>query len=223
MTDMKYTRILNITLLSGVMFFLMSCNGLFDDIYDGANSQDDTRYGFINRDVQTSSGTVYVNASSYSKWIFLDFHTLTIDSTEVADSVKEPAQWDIAIHHYDARTNSGQVIETASTDIDGVVSSKEYSDSVFTKDIWTTDNIIVDLSQMIYGKFKYADSYYNAVLSRWLRVDTRTMPPSYSMSGRVYVIRMKDGTCAAVKLDNYMNTAGVKGYLTIYYIYPLDV
>ena len=43
------------------------------------------------------------------------------------------------------------------------------------------------------------------------------------MSGRVYVIRMKDGTCAAVKLDNYMNTAGVKGYLTIYYIYPLDV
>ena len=72
-------------------------------------------------------------------------------STEVADSVKEPAQWDIAIHHYDARTNSGQVIETASTDIDGVVSSKEYSDSVFTKDIWTTDNIIVDLSQMITG------------------------------------------------------------------------
>ncbi|MBQ7239209.1 MAG: HmuY family protein, partial [Bacteroidales bacterium] len=47
-------------------------------------------------------------------------------------------------------------------------------------------------------------------------------PPIYNVSGKVCLLRMADGTVAAMKLDNYMNEKGKKGYLTISYIYPYE-
>ena len=82
--------------------------------------------------------------------------------------------------------------------------------------------IAVDMSGMMEGRIEYAEDYYNTELSKWLNVDKSTMPPVYSMSRKVYVMKMGDGTCAALKLSNYMNSSGVKGYMTINYIYPLE-
>jgi predicted DNA-binding protein with PD1-like motif len=48
------------------------------------------------------------------------------------------------------------------------------------------------------------------------------MPPSYTLSGRIYIIRLADGTRAAVRLTNFMNAASVKGYMTLEYQYPLE-
>ena len=47
------------------------------------------------------------------------------------------------------------------------------------------------------------------------------MPPTYSMDSRVYVLRLGDGTYAALQLADYMNCEGVKCHLTINYKYPL--
>ena len=79
------------------------------------------------------------------------------------------------------------------------------------------------MSTMMDGYLSYAESFYNPVLSRWLDVDKSTMPPIYTMSGRVYVVRLSDGRHLAVRLDNYMNGAGVKGYMTISYKYPFEI
>jgi hypothetical protein len=74
---------------------------------------------------------------------------------------------------------------------------------------------------MMDGYLTYTESDYNTELSKWLDVDTSNMPPTYTLSNKVYVVRLSDGTRAAVKLDNYMDAAGIKGVLTSRYIYPI--
>ena len=56
----------------------------------------------------------------------------------------------------------------------------------------------------------------------WSFTDTSTMPPIYTLSGKIYLLRLKDGTCAALRLANFMNDAAVKGYMTIDYLYPVE-
>lgn len=90
----------------------------------------------------------------------------------------------------------------------------------FVADEWTTDRITIDMSQMMDGIIVYAEDYYNPCLSRWLDVDTSTMPPVYTLSGRVYLLRLADGTYAALRLTNFMDDAAVKGVMTIDYLYP---
>ena len=55
-----------------------------------------------------------------------------------------------------------------------------------------------------------------------LDVDSSTMPPIYTLSGKIYLLRLKDGTCAALRLVNFMNDAAIKGYMTIDYLYPVE-
>lgn len=218
---MKRKQTLNITLITGVMFFIASCNGMFEDIYDAKTVIAADTYGFTNRNDANFSGTIYLNTTSFTKWMYVNFHTLSIDSADVADSTRIPDKWDIAIHHYDAKTNDGSSLEMSLTDINKANTTATFADSLFAKDIWTDNKVIIDMSRMMEGKISYAESYYNTVLSKWINVDISNMPPSYTLSGKVYIVRLEDGTYAALKLTNYMNDSGVKGYLTIDYIYPL--
>lgn len=74
------------------------------------------------------------------------------------------------------------------------------------------------MSTMMDGYLSYAESSYNRELSRWLDVDKSTMPPIYTMSGKVYLVNLRDGRRVALRLDNYMDGSGIKGYLTIRYM-----
>ena len=91
----------------------------------------------------------------------------------------------------------------------------------FVTDTWTTNKITVDMSHMMDGIILYAEDYYNPCLSLWLDVDTSTMPPIYTLSGKIYLLRLSDGSFAALRLANFMNDAAVKGFMTIDYLYPL--
>ena len=79
-----------------------------------------------------------------------------------------------------------------------------YDEGVFEAD--TAGRVVVDMSTMMDGYLGYHDSNINKVLSRWLNVDTSTMPPIYTMSGKVYVLRLADGTCAALLFSDFMST-----------------
>ena len=81
----------------------------------------------------------------------------------------------------------------------------------------------IDMSGMMDGNIVYMESYYNEELSKWLNVDKSNMPPTYTLSNKVYMVKLKDGTYAAVRLTNYMNASGVKGFMTIDYIYPFEL
>ncbi len=203
-----------------VMLSLSSCDGIFGDIYDDPLAEESKEYGFIYTDESTRTGRIYIDATEYTKWHYVDLQQKEV--TTLPTDAEAPEEWDFAVHRYDAKTNGGKVWESEVSDFALLPALKTFSESSFVSDVWTTEQITVDMSQMMDGIILYAEDYYNPCLSRWLDVDTSTMPPVYTLSGKVYVLKLADGTCVALRLSGFMNDAAVKGYLTIDYLYPVE-
>lgn len=137
------------------------------------------------------------------------------------DTQAEPEQWDLALHHFDVRTNGGSVLQTGYTSIDALPqSAANFASEEFRPDEWTRHQCIVDFSGMFDYNIWYQASPVNLVLSDWVRMDFSTPPPKYEASRRVYLLRMQDGTVAALHMKSYMSEAGTKGILTIDVKYP---
>lgn len=193
------------------MGLLSACNGILDGIYDEPDNENNT--GFENE------GEIFIDATSYTQWVYIDFSersTVTLGYDEDA-----PQNWDIAVHRYDVKTNGAKVVETNYSDFDQAITAT-IDEADLVSDIWTTNQIVIDMSTMMDGYLGYTESSYNPELSKWLNVDTSTMPPIYTPSGKVYIVYLSDGTRAGVKLLNFMNDMQVKGYMTIQYMYPFN-
>lgn len=218
---MKYVKYI-VTILMGLSIMtLSSCDGIFEDIYD--LPQTESPYGFVEKSTPTQIGTIYVNASEYTKWIYINFHDCSIDSVNIVNGGEEyEGNWDMAVHRYDAKTNNGSVMETTYTDLNIFRNEAKPTEGDYVKDVETDSTIIVDMSNMMDGQIGYAKSKVNTKLSEWLNRDMSSMPPTYTLSDKVYIVKLPDGTKAAVKLSNYMNDSYDKGYLTINYIYPVE-
>jgi len=197
------------------LVLLSACNGIFADIYDAPADNGVADYGFIVKSKQSEPGIIYIDATDYCRWTYIDFSRGAIDTLDVDDP--QPQHWDLAVHRYDTKTNGGAVLETDAVDFNGLTSLPAGD---FVPDEWTAGTIVTDVSTMMDGYPGYAESYYNAELSRWLDVDTSTMPPIYTLSGKVYLLRLAGGDIVALRLSDFMDTAGVKGFMTIEYIYP---
>lgn len=207
--------------LIAFLALLPSCNGIFPGIYDSGESDLVTGYGFIGHNPSDNSGKVYIDATDYTKWVYLDFHGRTAMTAGMSEE-EAPAEWDIAVHRYDVKTNGAAVLETGITGLELFMSSGKMPEGEYVEDEWTTEKIIVDMSGMMDGNIGYSESWYNSELSKWLKVDTSTMPPLYSMSHKVYAVKLADGSNLALKLSNYMDASGVKGFMTIDYVYPVE-
>ena len=220
---MKKNSLLTTAML-GALLSLSACNGILEGIYDQPTTDTEFSYGFNSiNDNSGATGTVYIDATSYTRWTYIDFHTQKIDSVEITPETQVPENWDIAIHRYDVKTNDGSVLETGLTGLSTLLTSGALPQGTFISDEWTTEKIIVDMSTMADGYLGYAESDYNPEVSKWLNVDKSTMPPIYTPSNKVYLLKLKDGTMAAIRLKSYMNELGVKGYMTFDYIYPFEL
>lgn len=208
------------TLGAAVILSLPACNGIFEGIYDMPTTETGNEYGFILIDEGTRTGRIYIDATDYTEWHYVDLRNKRV--TTCAVDAAAPETWDFAVHRYDTKTNGGTVWESQTGSFDALPAPGSVSEAQWTADEWTTDRITVDMSQMMDGIILYAEDYWNPCLSRWLDVDTSTMPPIYTLSGKIYLLRLKDGTCAALRLANFMNDAAVKGYMTIDYLYPVE-
>lgn len=213
MTSLKYYVIIVLLPL------LWGCNGIFGSIYDAPDVQDTaTEYGFTKPCTASDPGTIYLDSRDFVHWIYIDFSEQTVLSLGLDDP--EPEHWDIAIHHYDAKTNGGAAALTDATSLQAILKGEPYTTGQFVPDVWTIDKIAIDLSDMLSGIIVYQGSDYNPVLSSWMSVDINIMPPIYKYSGHVVAVRLSDGSEALLRLASYANIAGAKGYLTIQYIYP---
>lgn len=213
MRAFKISAALVTTLLTAI-----GCNGIFGGIYDEVDAATGSTYGFIEQDHDRRGGTIFVDAQSYEHWFYLDFHNHILDSSNIIHGDSEPPQWDIALHRYDVKTNGGEAAETQYNDVDDVyLPNTETLD--YEADIY--DSVVVDMSTMMQGYLGRCASPVNRVLSRWLNVNTSEMPPIYTLSHKVYIVRFADRTRAALLFSNYMNEASQKGYITIKYRYPL--
>lgn len=216
---MKQLSIAKALALGVISISLSACNGVMGGIYDEPDTTIVSDFGFISSGDAGQFGVVYIDATSYTRWTYIDFSEQRIDTLEVGDA--EPANWDIAVHRYDVKTNGAAVMETGYTGFDALLAGG-LPDGEMVKDEWTSDRIAVDMSGMMDGYIEYQESYYNTELSKWLDVDTSTMPPIYTLSKKVYLVKLQDGTYLAVRLANFMNDASVKGYMTIQYKYAIE-
>ena len=59
----------------------------------------------------------------------------------------------------------------------------------------------------------------NKVLSSWLEFKFN-VPPDYILNKHVFILRLADGTSAALQLANFVSPEGKKCFLTINYKHP---
>lgn len=189
-----------------------------DDIYDDpANMPDTTK----------DNSYQYINATEYTNWVYLNLKDGSQTTLAYDNTADIPAEWTFAIHRYDCKTNGGSAYETQFSTLDALTAAiKDGSFSVPDASQFTADEdgkVTVDMSGMMQGNIVYADSKVNKVLGGWLDVNTSQMPPIYTMSNKVYLIRESNGTVAAVMFTNYANPlqSNTKGYISFDYIYPL--
>lgn len=167
-----------------------------------------------------------VDATSYTAWTYINL------ATGQASVVQEygdephgtpPEKWHFALHRHNCKTNGATVLETTFTNINDIIARGAVPDGEYVGDVWTDDTVIYDMSGMADGVVKYAESFYNPELSKWMDVDTGTMPPVYTPSGKVYVLRFADGTVAAVKFTDFVGPKDMKWHITFDYVYPLEL
>lgn len=206
-----------------LLFPLWGCNGIFGGIYDDIDDYDPTKteYGFTKPCTATDPGTIFIDSRDFVHWIYIDFSERTVVTLGLEDPA--PQQWDIAIHHYDVRTNGGSAALTDAATFAPVTNGTGYKIGDYHPDTWTDDKIAIDLSDMFNGNIVYQESWCNLVLSSWMSVDIKIMPPTYVHSGNVIALRLADGTNALLRLANYVSPQGAKGYLTIEYLYPANL
>ncbi len=133
----------------------------------------------------------------------------------------EPDHWDLAIHYADARTNGGAVLKTSYTSLDDLpTSSADFAGTEFTPDEWSESDVWADQTEQLNKLLGCQGIKINKVLSSWLQVEMKSLPPLFTLDSHVFLIKLKTGRYAAVQLQNYMNANGDKGFLTINYKYP---
>ncbi len=196
--------------------FFCSCDGIYDDI------------SLIPTDDVSDTSFSYIDATDYTAWVYINLADGTLTTLYYDDTENIPEEWTFALHRYDCKTNGGGVCETSFTSIDDFLSAIASGalslpdDGQFTAD--TDEEIIIDVSHMVEGALVYAAARVNKTLSRWLDVDLVTMPPIYTQSGRVYLLRLADESFAAVRFTGFSNPYyyDAKGYISFDYVYPVE-
>lgn len=140
-----------------------------------------------------------------------------------------PEAWDMAIHRNNNRTNGGAALETSYNSIASLPQSSALllqemaaigKDTTFVKDIETENEVFVDNSTMLSELIPCQAIAVNRELSRWLEMHIPPFPPTFDHNDHVFLLRMADGTVAALQCTNYISSKNVKCCLTIGYKYP---
>lgn len=196
-------------ILLPALLALVSCDGLFGGLYD---EPAENPFGFVQRDDDGRGGTLRIDATSYTRWTYIDLQHRHIDTANITLGQEAPPEWDFAIHHYDVKTHDGTAAESP---FDNVDMAMELEGLVFVAD--ADSQVVIDMSTMMEGYLGYTPSPVNPVLSRWLDVDLSTMPPIYTPSNKVYLLRLSDGTLVALQFTSYMDESLLKGIVTLRY------
>jgi hypothetical protein len=212
MKNRKHLILLGTVLLMG----LFSACDMLEEVYDDPI-------------VELKQGQYYIDATNYAQWIYINLHTPTptiTTSTINPDDLNEtgaPAEWDIAQHRYDVKTNGAAVMMTSYHSINELEAAGLPTEGEWAEDEESEQCITIDMSHMMEGFLVYAPGHKNKELGKWVEVDTSTMPPIYAMHDNVMLLCFADGTYAAIQLANFMSTDSyqVKGWMTVNYKYPV--
>ena len=79
---MKLFRFYQILGLGAMLMSLPACDGILDGIYDIPRTTNG--YGF-NPNSDGVTGTLFIDATDYAQWTYINLHTEEIDSTRITD------------------------------------------------------------------------------------------------------------------------------------------
>ncbi len=184
--------------------------------------------------VEPVSQRMTVDASDYSKWVYINLETGETESVrdfsawnylnendEVVETTSAMGgeeditiDWHIAIHREDIRTNGATVVATGVTSFDALT---EIPADGYMPDETVENSVITDMSYMMSGKVAYAEtSLINKTLCGWIeKVPTGSMPPyTYNYPKLVYVAKFADGSYAKLQFTDRSNDMGVSGHIT---------
>lgn len=134
----------------------------------------------------------------------------------------EPEEWTLAVHRNNVRTNGGAVAATAFNSFEELPEDRSfYAGLDFKPDTWNQSDVWTVQDRMLLGIIGNQGISVNTVLSSWLTMDIPPMPPAFTHNGKVFILRLSDGSMAAIQLQNYLSSTGTKCCLTINYRYPL--
>ncbi|MBQ0057531.1 MAG: HmuY family protein [Bacteroidales bacterium] len=195
-------------------------HAIADAIVSGSNESIAEAHNFCVMQIPQTLTGEWDGVTAYTRQE-IKLGTTTELSSTPTDTQPEPASWDIAIHHFDIRTNRGSAFETQFSSLSQLPGSlSELGPIDWQPDVLTTDRVWVDLSRSLSFDIGCQTIAISLPLSSMASMDVSNPPPIYQVSGKVCLLRMSDGTVAALFLDNYINDKGFKGHLTISYIYP---
>ena len=241
------SNILGIILFGGLFSACDIMGGWYDDTLDGKNPEEKregtnsdvtgkeetqiTDEDGNQKTVTVISGQFYVDATSYTQWIYINLHgeepvftTSTISLDDLSES-GVPEQWDFALHRYDVKTNGGKVMMTTYHSITELEAAGLPADGTWVEDSYSENSITVDMSHMMEGYLIYAPGNKNTEAGKWLNVDTSNMPPDYTMYDNVMIYQFTDGSYAAIQLEDFMSNDRykTKGWMTVNYKYPVFI
>lgn len=134
----------------------------------------------------------------------------------------EPANWTFAVHRNNVRTNGGGAYETSFTSIAQLPEDPGWlGDLEYQPDRWNQTDVWAVQDKMLSGLIGNQGIYVNDVLGNWLGIVIPPMPPSFALNNHVFILKLSDGTFAALQLADYVSATGTKCCLTINYKYPL--
>lgn len=133
-----------------------------------------------------------------------------------------PERWTFAVHRNNVRTNGCSAAATRLRSLDELPDDDSFYKSLeFKTDEWNECDVWVSQDRMLLGIIGSQGIDVNPVLSSWLKIKIPPMPPVFTLDSQVYVLRLGDGTMAALQLADSQNAAGVNCCLSIKYRYPL--
>ncbi len=167
----------------------------------------------------------YIDATSYIQWVYLDLKSGAATTLPYDDDEHIPDEWTFALHRYDCKTNAGRCAETPFSSLESLSSAvvngsyRLPEESEMTADV--ADSIIIDVSHMLDLYLGYASAMVNKEMTRWLDVNISTMPPIYTPSNKVYLLRTKEEEYVAVLFTSFTNPFyyDTKGYISFDYIW----
>ncbi len=174
---------------------------------------------------EAASGNAYsyVDATSYTTWIYFDLLGGGYTALPYDDTDHLPSAWTFALHRYDCKTHDGGAVETPFSSLAALLSAIENGAyRLPAADEFIGDElgeINIDMSTMMDGYIITAEAMVNKELSKWLDVDISTMPPIYTPSNKVYLLLTADGTYIAILFTGFTNPYyyDAKGYISFEY------
>lgn len=176
-------------------------------------------------DYEISTGSLPGEAGIYTYWY--DIFGFGISNHQYCgfsptEEQAEPDSWTFAVHRNNVRTNGCGVFETSYTSIEQLPKNSEWMECLdYSRDEWNQTDVWAVQDRMLSGLIGNQGIRINTVLSGWLTMLIPPMPPSFVLNNHVFILRLDDGSLAALQLADYMNASGSKCCLTINYKYPL--